>query len=100
MELLKVPPQRTGESRGSSLKRKFAQIDYPPDSASRIGNVPAENCHDAYGHQESTTRKQPAALNLRSHSLDKLRQIVTTGAFLCQHSVWVVTPEIDYHSQF
>jgi hypothetical protein len=24
--------------------------------------------------------KQPAALNLRSHSLDKLRQIITTGA--------------------
>jgi hypothetical protein len=25
-------------------------------------------------------KKQPAALNLRSHSLDKLRQIITTGA--------------------
>eukprot|EP01047_Picozoa_sp_COSAG01_P026021 COSAG01_NODE_1662_length_9555_cov_32.392718_5_plen_116_part_00 len=29
-------------------------------------------------------RKQPAALNLRSHSLDKLRQIVTTGALVFQ----------------
>ena len=36
--------------------------------------------HGAYGGQESIERKQPAALNLRSHSLDKLRQIVTTGA--------------------
>jgi hypothetical protein len=36
----------------------------------------------ANGHQESTTRKQPAALNLRSHSLDKLRQIMTTGALI------------------
>ena len=26
-------------------------------------------------------KKQPAALNLRSHSLDKLRQIITTGAY-------------------
>jgi hypothetical protein len=36
----------------------------------------------ACGHKsrESTFRKQPAAINLRSHSLDKLRQIVTTGA--------------------
>jgi hypothetical protein len=42
---------------------------------------PAENCNIQNGRQESTTRKQPWALNLRSHSLDKLRQIVTTGAF-------------------
>eukprot|EP01047_Picozoa_sp_COSAG01_P084941 COSAG01_NODE_18449_length_1075_cov_1.084016_2_plen_59_part_01 len=55
MGLLKGPPQLTGD-----VKRKFAQeevrsdIDYPPDSGRRIGNVPAENCHDAYGHQEST----------------------------------------------
>ena len=26
-------------------------------------------------------KKQDAGMNLRSHSLDKLRQIVTTGAF-------------------
>jgi hypothetical protein len=36
----------------------------------------------ANGHQESIERKQPAALNLRSHSLDKPRQIITTGARL------------------
>eukprot|EP01049_Picozoa_sp_SAG25_P018424 SAG25_NODE_5284_length_677_cov_4.273356_1_plen_88_part_01 len=29
-------------------------------------------------------KKQPAALNLRSHSLDKLRQIITTGASSAQ----------------
>ena len=62
-------------SRGSSLRSQIEevrsdQIDYP----GWIRNV-------ANGHQESTTRKQPAALNLRSHSLDKLRQIMTTGAY-------------------
>jgi hypothetical protein len=40
-----------------------------------------ENCHDAYIWRSGIgTQKQDVGMNLRSHSLDKLGQIITTGA--------------------
>jgi hypothetical protein len=94
MEPLKVLPQRTGdvnrkrcrmhsrpaehladrESRGSSLRSQIEEV-----RSDQIDN-PGWIRNGANGHQESTLKKQPWALNLRSHSLDKLRQIITTGA--------------------
>jgi hypothetical protein len=35
-------------------------------------------------------KKQDAGMNLRSHSLDKLRQIITTGAWIPAMSMVVV----------
>jgi hypothetical protein len=74
MEPLKVPPQRTGD-----VKRKFAQEEVRSDRHYRR-NIPK-------GARESIERKPARALNLRSHSLDKLRQIVTTGAHNITHNI-------------
>jgi hypothetical protein len=41
----------------------------------------------AMAHMEIRNEKPAAGMNLRSHSLDKLRQIVTTGALRLAHMV-------------
>jgi hypothetical protein len=44
------------------------------------------------GRKSHENRSKEAALNLRSHSLDKLRQIITTGASYASHSLWASRP--------